>query len=195
MRIFKWIPMLVLTPALGAGVPPVEQAAVAVLVLPPTLSYEALHNEAPLSATPFGAAAVAADVKAVAIRSAQASSLELAPDADAGADGLSAALLRRQIPEDAKSALAKLADSDERAAVLATVLRVKVGPGGSWNSYTGAITSGMSQTRLQAALVHCRSARVLWKNEVLLREIPRVGDKDYAKALAALFAGLAVPKE
>lgn len=196
----------VLMPPPGSTAAQVEGSQYAVVVLRPALSYESMQNETALAPAPYGGDAVAVDLQAGATRAAQAKGLTLAslsslgPEADVNGlldelSGVSATLLRRQISEEARRALGQLAERDERAAVLVTVARVKVGPGGSWNAYSGAITSSMSQTRLQAALLECRSGRVLWRNETLLREIPRVGDKEYVKALGVLFGTLALPKE
>ena len=65
----------------------------------------------------------------------------------------------------------KLAALPDDYLLLVQFVRVKQGPGGSWNPYSGAITSGMSTTSFQAALISTRTGQVAWKNEVLERTV------------------------
>ncbi|MCC6233231.1 MAG: hypothetical protein IT580_11345, partial [Verrucomicrobiales bacterium] len=43
------------------------------------------------------------------------------------------------------------------------------------------------------ALVACETGQVLWRNEVYLREVPRVKDSDYRDAAHRLFPQRAAP--
>jgi hypothetical protein len=113
-----------------------------------------------------------------------------APVAEACArlDPLASRLARGDVNEDALDALAQLAAVDDGYAVLVQFLRIRTGPGASWNSWTGAITSSTASTLLQAALVSGRTGKVIWKDERLIRnKAMKPGDKNLDKALTLLF--------
>ncbi len=87
-----------------------------------------------------------------------------------------------------------LAESSDNADILIFMVRVKVGPDGTWNPFNGAITSNSSYTRLKALLVETKNGRSLWKNEVQLREIPDPESSDYKKAVKLLLENLKTAK-
>jgi hypothetical protein len=65
-------------------------------------------------------------------------------------DVLASRLARGEVNEEAAGVLARLAALNERYAVLVQFVRVKTGPGASWNSITGAITSSLASTLIRA---------------------------------------------
>jgi hypothetical protein len=71
--------------------------------------------------------------------------------------------------------------------VLIQHVRVRLGPGGSWDPNTGMITSAMNTTRMTAAILATTNGQVLWRNQVHLREVPRVQDSSYRDAVGRLF--------
>lgn len=95
---------------------------------------------------------------------------------------------------EAKEILKKLSSFDENLVILSQYLYVKVGEGGTWNSYTGAITSSNSSSLLKVSLVHCNE-EVIWKNQVLLREIPGPDNEKFLESLDILYSLLPKSKE
>ena len=100
---------------------------------------------------------------------------------------LASRLARGNVNEEVKEGLGRLAALDEEYIVLVQFFRLKTGPGGSWNPNTGAITSQLQSTLLQAALVHCKTGRVIWKGEQYLRKAVKATGSDFQKALALLY--------
>jgi len=103
---------------------------------------------------------------------------------------MSSRLARGNINDEAREILNRLTAINDRHVVLAQFMKVKLGPGASWNPYTGAITSPMNSTLVQAALVSCKTGQVLWKNEVLVRKVMTVDSPDLVKALGLLYKTL-----
>lgn len=100
---------------------------------------------------------------------------------------MSSRLARGSVTEEAREILKRLADVNDGYAVLVQFMRVKVGPGGSWNPYSGAITSSISSTLLQAALVASKTGQVIWKNEVFVRKTFRPDSPKFTKNLGLLY--------
>lgn len=103
-------------------------------------------------------------------------------------------LFRSSSNTDLVNDLKALAVSLNDTNILVLLLRVKVGPSGTWDPFSGAITSGSSYTRLKALLVEIKTGRSLWKNEVQLREIPDPESSNYKKAVSLLFDNLKTDK-
>lgn len=103
---------------------------------------------------------------------------------------LTSRLARGAINDEARDILARLAARPEGYVILVQFMQVKQGPGASWNSMTGAITSSMSSTLVQAALISTRTGSVEWKNEVFERKIFRPGDSRFEKVLERLYSTL-----
>lgn len=174
-------------PALTAQVKP----GLSICVLDPKLTYETTGNEEAVDGSRFGANEVKADLVRTAsdalttngFSAQRPGDLSLASELSAESDELlrtakSAATLERL------EALGKRLPVD---AVLVQCFRVKIGPGGSWDPNTGAITSAMNSGHLRAAILDTRGGRVWWRNEVYLREVPRVDRKNYRRAVDALY--------
>jgi hypothetical protein len=104
---------------------------------------------------------------------------------------VSSRLARGIVNEEAREILKRLADVNDGYAILVQFMRVKVGPGGSWNPYSGAITSSISSTLLQAALVASKTGQVIWKNEVFVRKTFRPDSPEFTKKLGLLYQTLA----
>ena len=103
-------------------------------------------------------------------------------------------LFRSSLSTDLANYLKAFGESSNNANILVLLLRVKVGSSGTWDPFSGAITSGSSYTRLKAVLVETKSGRSLWKNEVQLREIPKPDNPNYKKAVNLLFENLKTHK-
>lgn len=101
---------------------------------------------------------------------------------------LASRLARGNVNEEAMQALGILAAIDERRAVLVQFFRLKTGPGRSWNPNSGAITSSMASTLIQVALVSCKTGKVIWRGEQLIRnKALKPTDANFHKALALLY--------
>lgn len=109
----------------------------------------------------------------------------------AALEARSARLGRGQVMDDARSLLRQLAEWQPDALILAQHSRIKEGPGGSWDPFSGAIRSSASTADLHAALIACRTGDVLWKNAVSIRKRPRPGERAFQDAVRQLFASLA----
>lgn len=109
----------------------------------------------------------------------------------AGLGARSTRLARGQLPDDVRSLLTGLASSGQEFLILAQYLRVKVGPGGSWDPTTGAIRSDMSSAELHSALIGCADGRVLWRNAVVIRRAVRPEDRGFQEEIRRFFASLA----
>jgi hypothetical protein len=105
---------------------------------------------------------------------------------------LSSRLARGNVTDDAKTDLNLLSAAGERELVLAQSLRIKVGPGGSWNPMTGSITSAMDSTLAQAALVCSNTGKVVWKNEQFIRKASKPDSPEFSKMLTLLYANLEI---
>ncbi len=103
-------------------------------------------------------------------------------------------LFRSSLSTGLANDLKAFGESLNNANILVILLRVKVGSSGTWDPFSGAITSESSYTRLKAILVETKSGRSLWKNEVQLREIPKPGNPNYKKAVNLLFENLKTHK-
>lgn len=103
---------------------------------------------------------------------------------------LTSRLARGAINDEAQQILNRLATLPGDYLIYVQFMRVKQGPGGSWNPNTGAITSQMSSTLLQGALISTRTAQVTWKNEVFERKALRVDDSKFAKLVDLLYQTL-----
>lgn len=186
------------------AVPPVEPT-LKVLILRPSLSFERVENETPLAPEAYNGPAVEELLASVAktvlesrgLATVDPSVLEprggLTLFQELGA--MTRNLIRNPMPADTLASLERVRDLDENLTLLVQVAKVKVGPSRSWDPNTGAITSGMNTTRLQAGLVHCPSGRLVWRNEALLRDLPKLGTPKLADTLRTVYQTLSVRKE
>lgn len=97
-------------------------------------------------------------------------------------------LARGDVNQEALDDFARLSAFDDKYAVLVQYLRIETGPRGSWNPYTGGITSSAASTLLQTALLSAKTGKVVWKNERLIRnKALKPSDANLTKALMALY--------
>jgi hypothetical protein len=169
------------------------------VVLQPRLVYESAGEENPLSGALYGCEDLAADLvqsavaglegrsgRVVADKSYQTGTPDLARlagELSAGSDQL----LRAAPPAGLLAELRAFGGGETNTAVLVQCLKTKIGPRGSWDPNTGAITSTMHSGHLRAAILDCQTGRALWRNEFYLREIPRVESKHYRQAVNSLY--------
>jgi len=78
-------------------------------------------------------------------------------------------------------------------ALLVIDCTVKVGTGGTWDSYSGAITSKNNRTIFKATIIKTSDCSKLWFSNVQLRELPKAGDSNLNKAINSIFTNL-IPK-
>jgi hypothetical protein len=103
---------------------------------------------------------------------------------------LSSRLARGAFNDEALQLLGHLATLPQDSLILVQFARIKEGPRGSWNPMNGAITSGMSSTLLQAALIATRTGQVVWKSELQERKVLTADDPKLEKDLRLLYKTL-----
>ena len=170
-----------------------------ILVLPPVLTYENLQNEQRLSAAEFGGPAIEKilfnSAKSVVI-SRNLSVVELAAIKETN-ERETFSKIRPIIPNlsqgvidgNASSILTDFYSRTNNQVILVNYLRVKVGTSGGWNPNSGAITSSDSKSVFYAALIQGDTGQILWRNQVLLREIPKLKNPLFSDSLKLLFTG------
>ncbi len=161
-------------PASGAaGAQPAEPAPRAggvVVVLDPLVRFERIQDGSDAPASSYDGAGYAAALRgraatSMATRGLQPIRAESLGAADAPATAGAAVealqrlraqsgkLARGVLADDARESLARVAAARERCHVLVLFVKGKLGPRGSWDPNSGAITSAMNSMLLQAALV------------------------------------------
>lgn len=100
---------------------------------------------------------------------------------------LTSRLARGAINDDAQLILAHFKTLPQDYLILVQFMKIKSAPGASYDAWSGAITSGMSSTLLQAALISTRTGQVSWKNEVLVRKLFPATDPRFAKSIETLY--------
>jgi hypothetical protein len=103
---------------------------------------------------------------------------------------LTSRLSRGVINDEARQIFSHLGTLPENYLIFIQFMRIKEGPGGSWDPNTGAITSQMSSTILQAALISPRTGQVVWKNDVLERSVFRADSPKFTKSVNLLYSTL-----
>jgi hypothetical protein len=182
------------------------KAGSTLVVLPPKLVYESAVSETQLSGTRYDSAAISDDL----VRSAAAGLKSVAgevldfrsfhselPDALPLANELGEAsdqLLRARVPPELLAKVREYGRHNMDTAVVVQYVRVKVGPGASWDPNTGAIASAINSAYLRAAVMHCGSGRVVWCNQCYLREVPKVNSSKYRQAVESLYQKPVVKK-
>jgi len=168
-----------------------------VLILRPVLKFERIDNEEPLSASDYQGEALEARIYTVAENIVKTRNLTVleARQTNGREPGIygrirekAPQLSRGLINSHVNALLQAVGENNEHTAILVSYVDVKVGSRGTWNPYSGAITSDDSKAILHAALIGCASARVLWKDQVLLREMPRTESSQFHEALELLFS-------
>ncbi len=170
-------------------------AGVKLIILDPSVRFEDIFSGA--SAPLLGAVGAAYESRlldaarmAVGSKATVVEMNSLAPPAMEACrelNALASRLARGSLNDEALAALARLSAQDAGYVVLVQFVRLKTGPGRSWNPNTGAITSSMASTLLQAALVS-GNGRVIWKGEQLVRnKTMRPWNSDFGRTVALLY--------
>jgi len=175
---------------------PAHLPAAVVLVVPPAIRFQRVQDEVEVALPEAGRVAYEAKLMAAARAAVERSGLAMAslsrdPDMESAFSALRASELRlaRGLTNDATlTAMLRLATGNPDVAVLVHALEATVGPGGTWNAWSGAITSSMSRSAFRAALVMCSSGKVLWAQQVELRDLPAVDASTFQDALTTLYA-------
>ena len=102
-------------------------------------------------------------------------------------------LARGAVNDEAQSILDRLAESSDDYLLFVQIVKIKNGPGGSWNPNTGAITSRLASTLVQAALISPHTHQVIWKSEEFERKVLRPDDARFQKLLDQLYQTLTQP--
>ncbi len=169
-----------------------------VLILPPQIVLEQLSGSARASeqsSGPFESALTNAAISELKSRQYLAIEPEALDNSEA-VDSLkklrpfTRRLAHGVFNDETQRAVGHLATLSQDYLILAQFMQVKHGPGATWNPMSGAITSGMSSTLLQAALISTHTGQVIWKNEVFERKALGLDDPKLAKAIDSLFVTL-----
>jgi hypothetical protein len=183
---------------------PQPPASARVVILKPVIGYEQLPGGTSASASRdleaystrlgAGASAVVAARGMTAVEGVAPDSASDAASAEVRERLRSEAakLARGVVGDEAKSVLARFGSDCPDCLVLVVYMKAKVGPQGSWNPNTGAITSKMDSLLLQASAIAAASGETVWKNEVYLRELPRPNQDKLLKSIGNLFVNFSV---
>jgi hypothetical protein len=177
-------------------------ATTRVWVLTPMVAYEDTLSEAPLDAHAYNGPAVVAALNSqtISILNGKGVHEVVGPDDASLSEGQRLLaqqagteanhLVRANPPLKALQYVQGLAATNGSVAVLAEYVRVKVGPNGTWDPNSGAITSGASSSYFRAALLDARTGRKLWENSVLLREVVKPDSSRFQTIVPLLFSTL-----
>jgi len=171
-----------------------------VLVLSPRLTVESLSDGSTLPASQHDGPFIVSYLSGAALRELGDRKYSAVGSTDAAAAAVSipsdtlsrgSSKLIRGIPSDEfKEALRAIAAEGQYDAVFAQDAQLKIGPGGSWNAWSGAITSDMSSLVLRAALINCATGENLWKAQSVHRGHERASEKVLRKLVQELYEGL-----
>jgi hypothetical protein len=171
-------------------------------VLTPKVVFEDTQTESPLDSTAHGGPGLVTALTERAIAALKAKDIPYAAYVSDGdlvaeqkklaeqASALANRLIRVNPDPEAIRFIQGLAATNVLVAVLVQYVRVKVGPSGTWDPNSGAITSGASSSHFRAALLECQTGRGLWQNSVLLRKLPDPSASDFNKVLTVLYSTL-----
>lgn len=104
-------------------------------------------------------------------------------------------LFRKSFSPDLINDLKLLNRPLKEANLLVVMLRVKVGDGGSWDPYSGAITSGSGYSRIKAVVIDLENANSLWQGGVQFQGIPSVKNSKLVASINFLYQNLKTKKE
>ncbi len=171
-----------------------------VCVLSPLLTYEAVSTAQSIDASRLGGHEVEADLIQAASDALTACGCKvqrMTETSDSGLDLSSESddLLRAVKSQSTLERLRAFGKGSSVDAVLIQFFKVKLGPSGSWDPWSGTITSAMNSSHLRAAVIEASNKAALWQGSVYLREIPRIEDKHYRRAVELLYPKSATPKE
>jgi len=181
-------------PAAGQAAPQAAPAEMKLILLKPSIRFEDVRSTfavQPSDEAQYEDLLINAAKRAVGSRATVLDMDKLEPpvvEACRQLDPLASRLARGDVNEEAAGDIARLAALDEGYAVLVQFFRLKTGPGRSWDPNTGAITSSMASTLMQAALVSGKTGKVIWKGERLVRnKALKPTNADFNKELVLLY--------
>jgi hypothetical protein len=168
-----------------------------VLILRPKITFESISDERPL---------VADAAKERTIREALT---------DRARSELISKEIRVEVPNETNGASGDIFDQSDRLllnpdsltypftdseadgpnAFLFQRLRVKVGPRGTWDANSGAITSAMNTCHFQMVLISWPERRELWRGGFFLRELPNPAARTFLEGLSGIYKTLHTDNE
>jgi hypothetical protein len=117
-------------------------------------------------------------------------------EADAGADGpgvlhdMADRLTAGVVGSDARRSVSTTCAGQPNCVVLLQFMRVKIGKGAYWNPLSGAIAASSNSTTLYGAVIDAASGRVVWKNAVVVRNVPKPADPAMSQLIRSLLGTL-----
>ncbi len=176
-----------------------------ILILKPNLRIEQIQDEKILDPADYQGelieSTIGGEAKTVLNENGYAvgdqSALDTAPLADLSEQlkMKSFILVQGTIDEDSRKVLNEISSVNSDYAVLLNTMHVKVGPGTHWDPFSGSIASSMSSTRLQAVLISPGTGQILWRNDILLRKLPKIDDNQFIEAIELLYKTFPTKKE
>ena len=79
--------------------------------------------------------------------------------------------------------------------VLVQYLEVNLGPKGYWNSMSGAMGVGMSNSDLRGVLLDSDSGQELWRGELYYRDVPRVASDKWERFVSGMYTTLTIEED
>ena len=104
--------------------------------------------------------------------------------------------VRNRRGPDATVELVRLAAHEtDRTAVLVQFLEVQLGSRGYWNSGSGALGVGMSNSNLHSVLLDASTGELLWRGELYYRDIPDIDSRKWDAAITDMYSTLIYGRE
>jgi hypothetical protein len=175
-----------------------SQVSSEVLINKPLIRFESVTDETILNSNDYNGKNIESKMNEAARNAVGNSNFKIAEISDDGytagfgdlcskLNAMSSRLASGYISDEATIIFHQLSSENQNLLILSQCLIAKVGPKGSYNSYTGAITSKMFSYLLKASLINCSTGQVLWKNEVFIRKLPDVDKSSFAESLTQLY--------
>jgi len=98
----------------------------------------------------------------------------------------------RRGPEAKTELIRGIGAGARHCAVFVQHLKIEMDKHGWWDSSTGRLGVGMSNSDLRAALLDCSSGDVLWRGELYYRDLPDVDSRKWAAAAAGMYSNLRI---
>ena len=96
----------------------------------------------------------------------------------------------RLAPGASLDRLAEVCDGSPDRGVMFLHLEVKLATKGYWDAWSGGLKVGMSSSDLRGAIRDCETGETLWRGELYVRTVPRVGDARFERAVAGMYDNL-----
>jgi hypothetical protein len=168
-----------------------------ILVLPPKIKYESIYNESELNSrgnTEQFENSVLTILKnkgfnLKTINQIQIESSSFQDDLKKIQDN-SELMYKAFVDSALKESVKQFGEKSDTKSILLINCDVKIGSQGTWNSYSGAITSQNNRTILKAILIRTSDCTKLWYNNIQLRKVTEVEDPAFEKAINSIFINL-----